>query len=62
MTHEEACRKSAIQNQRLAAIYHSEFCTKREEGSKFLTSMYSDWAAERSAIARALMGIEGGEE
>lgn len=59
MIHEEACRKSAIQNQRMAAIYHIEFCTKREEGSKFLASMYSDWAAVRSAFARALMKIEG---
>lgn len=61
MTHEEATIKAAIQFQRLAAIYHSEFCEKREKGSEF-ARMYSDWAAEYSAIARALMRIEGGEE
>ena len=58
MTHEEAVRKLAIQRQKLAAIYHSEFCSKREEGSE-LASMYAQWAAEESALARALMRIEG---
>ena len=61
MTHAEAIRKAAIQFQRLAAIYHSDFCEKREKGSEF-ARMYSNYAAEYSAIARALMGIEGGEE
>ena len=58
MTHEEAIRKSAVNHQRLADLYHRDFCKKREEGSEFLASMYSNWSAGYYAIARALLRIE----
>ena len=58
MTHEEAIRKSAVNHQRSSASFHASYEAHKSEGREFLASMYSKWAAEYSAIARALMRIE----
>ena len=62
MTHAEAIRKSAVSHQRQSASFHASYDAHKSEGRDLLASMYAQWAAEESALARALMGIEGGEE
>lgn len=62
MTHAEAIRKAAIHSQRGAASFHNYFRSKSMEGDRVLAVFYSRLAAEYSELARALMGIEGGEE
>ena len=59
MTYEEAIRKSAVSNQRQSASFHAAYDEHKSEGREILASMYSNWAAEHSAIASALMCIEG---
>ena len=61
MTYEEAIRKSAVIHQRQSASFHAAYDKHKSEGREFLASMYSNWAAEHSTIARALMCIEGDE-
>lgn len=62
MTHEQACREAAAFYQGLAAGSHENYRRFVDEGKNTLAALYSKWAAENAAIARALMGIEGGEE
>ena len=62
MTHEQACRKAAAFYQGLAADRHAQYRRFVDEGRNTLAVFYSGLAAEFAAIARALMGIEGGEE
>ena len=62
MTHEEAIIKSAVIHQKNSAAFHAAYVSHKSEGRKYLARLYSKWAAEESAIARALMRIEGGEE
>ena len=58
MTYEEAIRKSAVSHQRQSASYHASCDAHKSEGSEYLASMYAKWAAEESALARALLRIE----
>ena len=58
MTHAEAIRESAIVSQRMGASYSAEANRNRDEGKIFLAKMYAHLAAERYAIARALLRIE----
>lgn len=62
MTHEQACREAAAFYQSLAADRHEQYRRFVDEGKSALAALYSGWAAEFAAIARALMKIEGGEE
>ena len=58
MTHEEAVRKSAVIHQIHSADYHAAYAAHRDQGREYLASLYAQWAAEESALARALMRIE----
>ena len=58
MTYEEAIRKSAVIHQRQSASYHASYEEHRDAGRECLAVLYSKWAEEESAIARALMRIE----
>ena len=62
MTHEQACSDAAVFYQHCAAGSHERYRRFVDEGNNTLAAIYSGWAAENAAIARALMGIEGGEE
>lgn len=62
MTHEQACRAAAVFYQSLAADKHAQYRRFADEGENTFAVFCSGWAAEFAAIARALMGIEGGEE
>ena len=62
MTHEQACREAAAFYQQWAAGAHEQYRRFADEGKNTLAALYSGMAAENAAIARALMGIEGGEE
>ena len=62
MTHEQACREAAAFYQSLAAVRHEQYRCSVDEGDNSMATCYSIWAAEFAAIARALMGIDGGEE
>ena len=42
-----------------ADIEHAAYAAHRDQGREYLASMYAQWAAEESALARALMRIEG---
>lgn len=62
MTHEQACRKAAAHFQYAAELNYRDYRRYLDEGDRAIAVIYSGWAAELAAIARALMGIEGGEE
>ena len=62
MTHEQACRAAAAFYQSMAADRHKQYRRFVDEGKNALAALYSRLAAEKAAIASALMGIEGGEE
>lgn len=62
MTHEQACREAAVLYQHWAAGWHEKYRRFVDEGKTVLAAIYSGMAAENAAIARALMGIDGGEE
>ena len=62
MTHEQACREAAVLYQHSAANRHEKYRRFVDEGKNALAALYSGWAAESAAIARALLKIEKGEE
>lgn len=62
MTYEQACREAAASYQGLAADRHEQYRRFVDEGKNTLAVFFSGWSAESAALARALMGIEGGEE
>ena len=62
MTHEQASREAAALYQRMAADRHAQYRRFADEGKNALAVFYSGRAAKFAAIARALIGIEGGEE
>lgn len=61
MTHEQACRKAAAHYQYAAELNYRDYRRSIDEGDRVMAVIYSRWAAELAALARALMGIEGGE-
>ena len=61
MTHEEAIREAAANFQFAAACNHRDYRRYIDGGNSVMAVIYSRWAAENAAIARALMKIEGGE-